>query len=518
MSGPKSYSVSVFDERLKNIFNLQAKIETIWKQIKEFSICDSRLKIDLDQRKYVQQNKEKIYSAIRSFNLGYKGTISPELYKQIDKNITEKISELSLQLNELQSVFSDCQNLESDFECYKKFEQIIVNTNKEFDDYKNSVVIYFENFGKVSNSIGLDKDVIKIKAVSFKYELSPFYEGFRTNLNEKKTCLLQGLLKSKGEINNIRIKLGNSILQNLPNKTLLTETKEGHVKKEKENIITNEIQECINAIESLFLTIDDSGKRKYFNEQLEKCKTNHNDDIFFFNELHDMILDHITDQNYRASIKKFIKSIKKRGLNESLLTEADKFMENCYKILSCDKIKSKNYFALESMFEKLLVENTRINEEQRIKLKEQAFIKEQIVNALKNLNYEVLEETNIVDFEEDNDYLFSTPDGEDYVNLRIDKNGEIKYNFLIENNKNYLSDREKKNKLENCRKACGDLKSITKGLRQTGLEMNLKKERPINEDALISLNSKHRLKVSQKNIKQQKEDSQIKFLRKEREE
>ena len=85
MSGPKSFSVHVFDANLKKIFSLQSKIDQIFQELQNFSVLDKELDIGFDCSDFINEKLDQTNKHLKSFELGYKGTVRQDEHDKIKK-------------------------------------------------------------------------------------------------------------------------------------------------------------------------------------------------------------------------------------------------------------------------------------------------------------------------------------------------------------------------------------------------------------------------------------------------
>jgi len=130
-----------------------------------------------------------------------------------------------------------------------------------------------------------------------------------------------------------------------------------------------------------------------------------------------------------------------------------------------------------------------------VKQKENEYLKTQLVNGLQNMNYQVMDDMQVIDFEKQSDFLFKVPDQSNYINLRIDKNNNIAYNFLIEEDKKELSIEKKRKKVIEMESTCDEFQKVLKSLESMGLEINKTKSSDADINKLLQVPKKYREKI-----------------------
>ncbi len=154
-----------------------------------------------------------------------------------------------------------------------------------------------------------------------------------------------------------------------------------------------------------------------------------------------------------------------------------------------DDFKTKCHFLKE--------ENKEILENEFVKQKENEFLKTQLVNALNNMNYQVMDDMEVIDFEKQSDFLLKVPNQKNYINLRIDKNNSIAYNFLIEEDKNELSIDKKHEKIIEMESTCDEFYKVLRDLESMGLEIDKTKSSDADIDKLLQVPKKYQKKIKE---------------------
>jgi hypothetical protein len=89
----------------------------------------------------------------------------------------------------------------------------------------------------------------------------------------------------------------------------------------------------------------------------------------------------------------------------------------------------------------------------------------------------------------------------------------MRYVFQIPENKDKLSTDQKKMKLHEMKVTCSEFQSVLKDLAKMGLKVSLRSEKPIDENALISVTNKQREKLKTRSKSQlQKQQVRKKYL------
>ena len=127
--------------------------------------------------------------------------------------------------------------------------------------------------------------------------------------------------------------------------------------------------------------------------------------------------------------------------------------------------------------------------------------------CLENLGYEVMDDLEVIDFEKENDFLLKIHNQENYLNLKFKEDGSMRYVFQIPENQDVLSVDQKKTKLHEMQVTCNEFKGVLKDLSKMGLKIELRTEKPVEFNSLVTVpdskQSKLKVKSAAKRPKQQ---------------
>ena len=176
MSGPKSFSVHVFDANLKKIFSLQSKIDQIFQELQNFSVLDKELDIGFDCSDFINENLDQTNKHLKSFELGYKGTVRQAEHDKIKKNIKSKVKNLNKILKKVSAEKKDFLYKRQDYLSYVSYNKYFENAHHSFDQFKTNLTDYLaknikdespESFKKSKNQISKIKP--NIEKLDFKF-------------------------------------------------------------------------------------------------------------------------------------------------------------------------------------------------------------------------------------------------------------------------------------------------------------------------------------------------------------
>ena len=196
----------------------------------------------------------------------------------------------------------------------------------------------------------------------------------------------------------------------------------------------------------------------------------------------------------------------------NLLNKKNEILQYAIELLELEVIKQYKFDDFKTQCHFLKVENNKLLENEFVKHKENEFLKVQLVNALNNMNYQVMDDMEVIDFEKQSDFLLKVPNQKNYINLRIDKNNSIAYNFLIEEDKNELSIDKKREKVIEMESTCDEFYDVLKNLENMGLEIDKTKSSDADIDKLMQVPKKYHKKI--KEAAEEKKRAKVRIVKK----
>ncbi|RLD69365.1 MAG: hypothetical protein DRI95_00210 [Bacteroidetes bacterium] len=491
MSGPKSFSVHVFDANLKKIFKLQSQINQIFQELQNFFVLDKELSISFDCNDFINKNLDQANKHLKSFELGVKGTVQQAEHDKIKKNIKSKIKSLNKILKNVNDKKKDFLDKRQDYLSYVSYNNYFENAHHSFDQFKTNLTDYLEKniknddpglFKKSKNQINKVKS--SIKKLEFKFGFQDLEEkgkqkvNLHINQNEDKVSEIRNQIAKK--------KLAESLSQKMDTTT---------TKIVKEN---KEIGHLINKInDKLDLVENDKIRKRFKNELVNLRKSEVLTGSYFYKEFLDGMKQSEQNQDFKREIKNLIYEINYTEIADNLLNGKNKILQYAIELLESNTIKHYKFEDFKTQCHFLKEENKEILENEFVKQKENEFLKTQLVNSLKNMHYQVMDDMEVIDFEKQSDFLFKVPNQSNYLNLKIGKNNSIAYNFLIEENKQELSIEQKRRKVIEMESTCDEFYDVLKNLESMGLEIDKIKSSDADIDKLLQIPKKYRAKIKE---------------------
>jgi len=175
-------------------------------------------------------------------------------------------------------------------------------------------------------------------------------------------------------------------------------------------------------------------------------------------------------------------------------------------------IKNNELDEVHLKFDQLKKSSNKFFVEDEIKNKEHLFLKSQLILCLENMGYEVMDDLEVIDFEKEEDFFLKIKGQENYLNLKFKEDGSMRYVFQIPENKEDLSTDQRNLKLHEMKVTCSDFQSVLKDLSMMGLKIEMKNEKPIELDSLVSVTGKLKAKIKTKSKAQQQQQLRKKYL------
>lgn len=247
----------------------------------------------------------------------------------------------------------------------------------------------------------------------------------------------------------------------------------------------------IQKMELLLSKIQRPASIKNFKNRLMKYQQRSGNIHYYLVELYDDIRLEISDQQNRSELLELEKSLKNQAFHPQLENEIRQTEAQTRKALQRDKIKNDDVLQIKNLMDHLDEKNRILQREDLVAAREREYIKSGLLHVLSEMNYEVARDTQVIDFESENDFLLSIPGQDNFLNLRFDDEGRMLYNFLIPENKTDLSMDEQSVKLSEMEETCNQFRNVLQDLKKQGLDIELQHEIEISEKALVRVPSRH---------------------------
>lgn len=497
MSGPKSYSVSVFDKQLKHIFLLQSEITTLWETLKSKKLLNPDKNMETDAGDFLAKNKKSYEEFCNPFSLSEKGTINQEQFDTFYNKIQHTINLMVLFKEQISGKIADFSKIEAAYKDYLDLEKYSEKLSIDFQYLKSDFIRYFTENQNDFDDPG--KMISEVEKATLTIEMPVFNQVFVETKNDWKRTFDQKFENKKMEINQLTLQTSGTRKTTVPDRKNKAENDPplaGGIFKQKSEY-ENLVKKTQEAIVSLGETSEADGFRQRFNDLI----TNKNrKESYFFSEL----LEEVTQSKIQSDLRESVQEISGLLQSTNFYNEQFEAVTSLNKKIKAallrDRLKSFEVEILRNSFHQLLADRQKTEHQKFAAQQERNFIKARLINELQELDYEVMTDMNVVDFEKDNSFLFRTPGQENFINLRFDQQGHLLYNFLIPENRGDLSHEKTQIRLAEMQQTCGEFKEVLANLKKQGLKIDLEKEIEATTKALIQLPEKFaQFKATSKN-------------------
>ncbi len=499
MSSPKDirprprYSMQVFDGKLNRVFQLQSRLKQFCSEVEALRVSDSNLGIVFDCRDELLKLKKKNDDALKLMIFDLEGTFGQETHDRLEAEIDSKISALQKQLDACESVKARFMAKKLDYESYCSYLVFHKNSRDSLEDFKSNVTHYLRSNLEARLPDVFDDANRRINEVIFKKEVAPFAFGFNLKSDVQKQGIIEYVADREAEIQHIRNEISTRVLEIGKSETF------GKSETPRSTIATigGGTAPVIDKITKLIRHCDDPNARRTYSENLQRLmKSKSLKDIYFFKELHDSILETEKVRRLKNEITSILSELNGRRVHKTLEVEKGNIVRLCLNLLGLSSIRNSEVDAIRLRFGEMEKRSKDCFEEDEITQKEHLFLKSQIVRCLENLGYEVMDDMEVIDFEKEGDFLLKVHDQENYLNLKFKDDGSIRYVFQIPENPSELATDKQNLKLHEMKVTCDEFKSVLRDLSKIGLQIDLRSERSIGPDSLISVpdGKRHKLK------------------------
>ncbi len=515
MSGPKDYSppprysMQVFDGKLNKVFHLQSRLKMLCSEIEGLHVSDSDLNIQFDCKKELGKIRKQIDKLQKALVFDYKGTFGQDTFTSIDGEIDLRISELLKTVNECELIKKDFAGKKLDYNSFLSYIIFYNNSNISFDEYKSQIIHYLKLSIESSLPDIFKEADKKISAVEFTKNKTKFDFGFKSRIDSEKQSVVEHIIQKEDSVSIIRAQISDKVIDCSP-----AAGSKIQIIKKQDSKISDESKIVSEKILSLIRNCDDATIRKKYKLELEKLTESESlKDNYFFKELHDSIHDAEKTRNAKVEINEILFNVSTSAFHISVQTERQNIVKLCLKLLNRTGISKNELDEIQIKLEQIKRQSNHYFEEDEIKNKEHLFLKSQLILGLENQGYEVMYDLEVIDFEKENDFLVKIKGQENYLSLKFKEDGSMRYIFQIPENKDDLSTDQRNMKLHEMKVTCSEFQSVLKDLSKMGLKVNMRSEKPIEIDSIVSItkNDKEKLK-SRSKTHQQNQQLRKKYL------
>ena len=500
--------MQVFDGKLNQVFQLQSRLKMLCSEIEGLHVSDSKLNIQFDCKNELSKIRKQVDRVLKALVFDYKGTFGQDTYNRINNEIDLRISELLKAVNECDIIKADFAQKKIDYNSFLSYQIFYDNSNISFDEFKSQIIHYLKTNIETSSPDIFKEADRKIAAVEFTKPKPKFNFGFNSKIDSEKQFVVDHVIEKENSVNSIRAEISDKVIDKF-------QATGGKINiKRQEKKVSEESNTISEKIKSLIRNCDDAAMRKKYKAELDKLIESESlKDIYFFKELHDSIFATEKTRKAKDEIKEILSELNTSTFHLSAQTERQNFVRFCLSLLNNSSITKNEFDEVKIKLDQLKIQNNKYFEEDEIKNKEHLFLKSQLILCLENQGYEVMDDLEVIDFEKENDFLLKIKGQENYLNLKFKEDGSMRYVFQIPENKDELSTDQKNMKLHEMKVTCSEFQSVLKDLAKMGLKVNMRSERPIELDSIVSITKTEKEKLKTKSKTQQhKQQLRKKYL------
>lgn len=479
MSGPKviTYTMNAFKGKLSDLLQKQTRLQQLAILLQKAAIHDETLDIHYDAKPEFEKLNQEIMNASVMLVFDYKGTFNQNTYNAIDNKINQKMAQVNAITQKCELLAQDYEEKKKDYKSYKEYLTFIDNVKQSSEKFKKDVSANTETYKKENAAIAEEAQK-KYGTIILEIQPEKFDWGFTKKADNKKNNALNMAIDKETLVQEIRQELLDKLLTTTqPKKTAA-----------KKNTANEEIMRICKKIEKLINQCEMQALTEGYQEQYNKLKTSESmQDAYFFKELHDHILESENCRTLKLEINDGIAALNLAELDASLQDDKKLLLQKALHLLNLPKIDKKDSSRVKSDIAALMRKSQKLKEDAIIRKKEQVFVKSQIIHNLESKGYEVMEDLQVIDFEKENDFYLKAPGQENLLNIKFKDDGSFRYVFQIPEQKDKLSVEEQKMKLHEMKNTCDDFVEVLNDLKQMGVDINVKSDKPIALESIITI-------------------------------
>lgn len=505
MSGPKSYSVKVFNKHLRQIFELRYELEMSIAELKEKKLTDDLRGISYENEAFIENGQKTLDGLLEMFKPSKLETLNQSQFNEF----YNQLSETSQIMQVLKIAFDDelarFKSFESSYQVNLDLEIKVKEYEGNFETIKKQFLNHIRQ--TIPEASKYNKLVEQATKIRFDFAFPPFSEDFSVKADLIKTQMENTLEQSKKHLNSLISPQfsGNETLVG-KGKVFLVSGKDDHhaapgVKMENGEEILTKIRELLNGI-------SDPKQAQIFKAKFADLLLKHKiSENYFFTEFIGEIREAKIQEEYRVTLINLLNRLKAHHFEKNMLEKSAELKTKILSFLQHDRLKKEycdnSVLALNNLIEKdKIVHKERLVHEEEIK-----YIKARTIAGLRDLNYEVMTDMEVIDFEKDDVFLLTVPNQENFINVRFDSEGKMLYNFLIPENRNELTHEQKETRLAEMDEICTEFKKMLGHLKSEGLNIDLKHEISSSEKALVQIPPKFKTWVKKSVSKKGKKNT-----------
>jgi hypothetical protein len=494
--------MNAFKGALRDFMRLQSRLNQMKCDMLKAAIHDENLNIHYDLKESYGKISAEIEKNLVAMVFDYEGNIDKKTYDNIQNQINTRTQKLQEVIKKSEAILSDFNNKQKDYNSYTDYLSFVDNAKESFKKFKIELTENTEKTFSKDNPQLAQETMKKYGTIVLEEQTKKFDWGFDKLSEESKKEIFDYVTVKEEQIREIRNELLDKIIaQDSKQKSVI-------VTKSKDDKSSEEIKRVSQKIQLLINQCNDKTIVNDYTERFSKLKQSESmNDLFFYKELHDSILEKESSRKNKQTINKMLANVNSSSIDKSINIEKETWVQKAINFINNTNVSEKEINVLKAEKELLLKKNRQIAENLELKKKEQHFIKSQIILNFEKMGYTVLDDLQVIDFEKENDFYLQAAGQENVLNIKFKDDGSFRYVFQIPQNKENLSVEEQKMKLHEMKTTCDDFVNVLNDLKQMGVDINVKSDKPIELNSMItipeSLNEKLQTQKKQTQRKQQ---------------
>lgn len=235
-----------------------------------------------------------------------------------------------------------------------------------------------------------------------------FEFGFR-QIKESKKDKINGDVKCcESAINEIRVKTSNQVINDITKINLDKASAGENLCFKGNDEAAKKINGKIKNIENFIASVEDPHQRKTYQDKLENLiKSRTFKDEYYFTELFEDIRNAEKTNKWKAENHQAIIRLNQIRIHENCRAEKAALLQTALALTEKQTMKLYEFDDFKTKFKIFNDKNQKAIQSDLIKEKERQYIKAQLVQSLENLNYEVMNDMEVIDFEKESDFIFN---------------------------------------------------------------------------------------------------------------
>jgi hypothetical protein len=474
-------------------------------ELKEKKLTDDLRGIRYENEAFIENGQKTMEGLLEIFRPSNLETLNQSQFNEFYNQFSETSQKMEVLKIEFDDELARFKSLETSYQVYLELEIKVKEFDGNFETIKKQFLNHIrQNIPEASKYNELAEHAAKIR---FDFALPPFSEDFRLKADLIKTQIENSFEQSKKQLNSL---ISTQFSENEAlvgrGKVFLVSGKDDHHaasvgKTESSEEILTKIRELLNGISDPKLAQHFQSK---FADLLQKHKIS---ESYFFTEFIGEIRNAQSQEAYRVILMHVLNQLKAHHFENNMLEKSAELETKILSFLEHDRLKKEYCDNLASALNNL-IENDKIARKERLVHEEEIkYIKARTIAGLRDLNYEVMTDMEVIDFEKDDVFLLAVPNQENFINVRFDNEGKMLYNFLIPENRNELTHEQKETRLAEMDETCTEFKKMLGHLKSEGLNIDLKHEISSSEKALVQIPPKFKAWVKKSVSKKGKKNT-----------